>query len=257
MYPKNETDQSYEYLQKVVGFLDEPICILGGWAVYLTLNKKYNAQFQKDYLGSRDVDLGFHLDKKATSFKNSAFTKAIQKLEAEGFTERGGRLVKELDLQTGKELTPKQASKMPSYEINLMFVDLLTDHIPKGLKEETKMDILDEPLLAEVFNKKENREELIEFGRKLWLPQPWILLSTKIKALPRRTKNHKREKDIADIAGLLLLTNYKEYTQKVKKLLPQNEILKALNSITPQEITKTENLLGFQPNAFKATITNF
>ena len=182
--------------------------------------------------------------------------KAIQKLEAEGFKERGGRLVKQLDLETGLELTPEQATKKQAYEINNMFVDLLADSIPKKFKEEAKMEILDETLLQHVFQNQTDREELKEFGKKLWLPKPWILLSTKIKALPNRTKDHKRQKDIADIAALTILTNYKEYTPKIITLLKKEEVLKTLNQITPQEITKTETLLSFQNNTFKATLNN-
>ena len=206
MYPKNETEQSFTYLKKVVESLDEPICLLGGWAVYLTLNKKYQAQFKKEYLGSRDVDLGFHIEENATDFSKTAFRKAIIKLESEGFREVNGRLLKPLDLSTGVELTPEQAAKKPQYEINNMYVDLLTDCIPEKLKKETKMSILDESFLYYVFSNPANREELIGFGKKLWLPKPWLLLATKIKALPGRTKDHKRQKDIADIAGLLLFS---------------------------------------------------
>lgn len=206
MYPDNLTKPSFDYLQKVVGFLDEPICILGGWAVYLTVNEKYKQALGKgDYLGSKDVDLGFHIEETASNFKNTAFVKAIEKLESEGFKEKGGRLYKQLDFDTGKELTPQEAQSKPYSEINDIFVDLLTDCIPGQLPKETSMKILDESLLYYAFTNPVNRTELAQFGKKLWLPKPWLLLATKIKALPGRTKDHKRQKDIADIADEQLM----------------------------------------------------
>jgi hypothetical protein len=57
LYAKYETDTSFDYLEKIIDILDEPICILGGWAVYLTVNKKFKEDLGPDYLGSRDIDL--------------------------------------------------------------------------------------------------------------------------------------------------------------------------------------------------------
>jgi hypothetical protein len=259
MYPKNETDQSFEYLKKVVHILDEPICILGGWAIYLTVNKAYKSQLNKNYLGSRDVDLGFHLDKKS-SFENSTLTKAIKKLEAEGFMEVGGRMLKQLDWETGKELTSEEAIKKAQFEINPMYVDLLADYLPKNLKKETKMDIFDEPLLSLVFEDKNNRTELKEFGRKLWLPKSWLLLATKIKAVPNRQKDHKRQKDICDIAALLLFEKSLQNKQgqaSLLKAVQKHEILESLEGIKEQEISKTEEILEISKNSFKAALSKF
>jgi len=36
LYQKYETENAYAYLQQVVDLLEEPVCILGGWAVYFT-----------------------------------------------------------------------------------------------------------------------------------------------------------------------------------------------------------------------------
>lgn len=39
-----------------------PACLLGGWAVYLHVNDGFRAAYGREYIGSRDVDLGFHVD---------------------------------------------------------------------------------------------------------------------------------------------------------------------------------------------------
>ena len=41
LYDDYETDFSYKYLREVINILDEPICILGGWAVYFTGETMY------------------------------------------------------------------------------------------------------------------------------------------------------------------------------------------------------------------------
>ena len=44
MYKDVETETSYKYLKTVLSELKEPICILGGWAVFFTVNKNYQKQ---------------------------------------------------------------------------------------------------------------------------------------------------------------------------------------------------------------------
>lgn len=254
MYDDKETKRSYDYLQKVVSALEEPICLLGGWAVFLTINKNYKANIGGDYLGSRDIDLGFHLGEEK-DFSKSSFALAMKKLEQEGFKEIGGRLVKELDFDTGKELSREEAQAKPAFDIHKMFVDLMVDRIPKSLDEKSSKLLLDETLLEYVFAQKENREELEEFNKKLWLPKPWLLLAMKTKALPHRQKEDKRKKDMADIAALLLFTKQDE-PPKMLEVMGKDQILSSLKGITQTEIKETELLLGVQPNSFNAALSS-
>lgn len=250
MYQEKETGMSYEYLEKVVSVLDEPICLIGGWAVYFTVNQAYKASTGKDYIGSRDIDLGFHIEDKQGT-ENTAFANAAKKLEQEGFTEAGGRMVKDLDYDTGKEVKPEEAREKPMYELHKMYVDLMVDHQPKN---GGKM-VFDEELLQYVFDDPKHREELEQFNKKLWIPQPWLLLAMKIKSLPNRQKDHKRQKDIADIAALILFTKNEDATYNLIEAIRKDKILQTLKSITPAEITGAETLLGLQPNSFKASLT--
>src|SRR3989344_1195178 len=255
MYPQKETDQSFEYLKKVVAILDEPICLIGGWAIYFTVNKNYQASVGRKYIGSKDIDLGFHIDEKQ-EFANSAFAKAIKKLEEEGFTEAGGRMVKDLDYDTGKEIKPEDAKTKPIYELHKMYVDLMADQIPKTNPWGKSGLIFDEELLDYVFDDERHRIELEQFKRKLWMPQPWLLLAMKIKALPNRQKDHKRQKDIADISVILTFTNQLTYGPNLTQVLSRDKILESLNSITEEEVKETEKLLGLQTNTFRAPLNN-
>ena len=59
MYEDVEIETSYRYLKIVFSRLKEPIFILGGWAVFFTVNADYKRKAKRDYIGSRDIDLGF------------------------------------------------------------------------------------------------------------------------------------------------------------------------------------------------------
>ncbi len=63
LYSKFETETSYQYLKRIIEVLNEPVCLLGGWAVYLTVNTRFRESQGRNYLGSRDIDIGFHVDK--------------------------------------------------------------------------------------------------------------------------------------------------------------------------------------------------
>lgn len=253
MYDNKETKRSYEYLKKVVSVLEEPICLLGGWAVFLTVNKNYKANTDRDYLGSMDIDLGFHFEE-GKDLSESSFVKALKKLEEEGFKEVGGRMLKELDFDTGKELSKEESLTKPAFDIHKMFVDLMVDCIPKSLDEKNHKLLLDETLLEYVFAKKENRKELEEFNKKLWLPKSWLLLAMKTKSLPGRQKEDKRKKDIADIAAIMLFAREEIVPPKMFEVLRKDKILQSLKGITQAEIKETELLLGVQPNSFNAAL---
>jgi len=254
MYGNKETKRSYEYLQKVVSALEEPICLLGGWAIFLTMNKNYKSNIGRDYLGSRDIDLGFHLEE-GKDFSKSSFVRSMKKLEEEGFKEVGGRMVKELDFDTGKELSKEEAQAKPIFDIHKMFVDLMVDYIPKSLDEKSSKLLLDETLLEYVFANGENRVELEEFSKKLWLPKSWVLLAMKTKSLPGRQKEDKRKKDIADIAAILLFAREETAPPRMFEALRKDKILQSLKGITQAEIKETESLLGVQPNSFNAALS--
>jgi len=114
--------------------------------------------------------------------------------------------------------------------------------------------MFDEELLKHVFEKNENREEMQEFSKKLWLPAPWVLLAMKTKSAPNRQKGDKRKKDLADMAALLLFKKQQDYALKLLEVLRKDKILLCLKKITQQEISETEQLLAIQPNSFNAAL---
>ena len=62
MYADNEVYITSSNLSAVVSGIVEPACLLGGWAVYAAVNRNFKVEQGINYIGSRDIDLGFHVD---------------------------------------------------------------------------------------------------------------------------------------------------------------------------------------------------
>ena len=90
---------------------------IGGWATYQIVNKNFEKTTGRRYIGSRDIDIGFHIDKNWSEkqLKKSEFCAAIKQIENMGFRSVSFRLVKDFNLETGRELTPTESSKLPQY----------------------------------------------------------------------------------------------------------------------------------------------
>lgn len=234
MYANIEIETSYKYLSKVISGLKEPICILGGWAVFFTVNAGYKSQTGKVYLGSRDIDIGF---KSISAFQQAALT-----LEKElKFEKVSFRYYKNIHAETGKELTEEDAKKEPIYNIFPMYVDLILPSINERVKSEIGFTPIDEPLLNKVFeNKKYNLTK--EFGKKILLPKPDVLLAMKIKSVLARDKSHKRVKDICDIAALCLFSG-----------VPVDSIIKSSREFVSPQIHKTFSNTDFTEPIFECS----
>jgi len=125
LYQKYETENSYIYLQQVVDLLEEPICILGGWAVYFTVNERYKKEKGLDYLGSKDIDLGFHIDTNIdkSQLKNTILQKTISLLEKDNFRPLGSRYYKDISIEDGRELNDEESKTELSHNVFKMYVD--------------------------------------------------------------------------------------------------------------------------------------
>jgi hypothetical protein len=217
LYSKFETETSYKYLQQIINILDEPVCLLGGWAVYLTVNDNFKKDQGRNYLGSRDIDLGFYINKNIdkSQLKNTTIAKSLSLLKKEGFKPLGFRYYKEIHYETGKELTPEEAKQIPTHSIFTMYIDPIVAEIHPSFRNVFGFLPVDEPLLIPVFKDKRYRKKLKKFNKILWIPTSEILLATKIKSIPNRTQDEKLIKDICDI---YVLSWYSDKTfQKIKK----------------------------------------
>lgn len=260
LYENYETDISKDNLVTVFSKVTSPLCLLGGWAVYLTVNVNYKTDKGRDYHGSKDIDLGFHFSNNETeeSLKKSAFNQSIIALEGIGFYSIGFRMIQQYHRETKIALTPEEAKKVRLHDIFSLYVDPMVDNIPKNIHDVLGIIPADEKLLALVFEKGEFIE-IEEFGVKIILPKPAVLLATKLISLPKRPIDHKKWKDIADIYALMWYSGTKLGDMKsgVLKLLSQKDIEKAFSKIEDSDYKTASEAIGVGLDEMKNVINSF
>lgn len=247
LYESNETKTSEKQLEQVFKSLKDPACLLGGWAVYHLVNKNFEKANGRPYIGSRDIDVGFHVEKDWTEkqLKESGFVSAIAALEKTGFRSVSFRLVKDFDLDTGKELTPEESSKLPLFRVFQLFTDPIVDYIHPKIKDILGFVPIDEPLLSLLFQHKMHITANI-FGRKVTLPKPELLLAMKLNSVLSRDKEHKRIKDIADIYAILWYsdTDLPELKNRLFSINSREGAAKTMRAFTEEDVDKVSKTIG-------------
>jgi len=247
LYPENEIEISKLNLSSVISKVKEPVCLLGGWAVYLTVNKNFSSEQGRDYIGSRDIDLGFHIDETWSDreLQNSAFSKSIEILKDMKYYGLGSRFVQHHDLATKKLLSEEEARTRPKYEMFDLFVDPVVNKIHPRTKTLFGLDPIDEPLLANVFlGGRFSTSEY--FGKKIMLPHADVLVSMKINSVLNRNKEDKRIKDIADIYSLMWYSDTKFPTlkQSVQSICGTEKIALTISKFTDYDYSAVSKAIG-------------
>ena len=247
MYEPVEIQISEKYLEKVFKLIKGNICLLGGWAVYHIVNKNFEETTGRKYIGSRDIDIGFHIDKNWTEqqLKKSEFCTAIRQIENMGFISVSFRLVKDFNIETGKELTPAESAKLPQYQIFNLFVDPVVDYIHPKIKPLLGFVPIDEPLLSLVFTEKLSTTTSL-FGTNILLPKTHVLLAMKLNSVVNRDQEHKRIKDIADIYALLWHSDIKitKLKDDLLSIYPEEKARKTTRDFTKEEIERVSTAIG-------------
>jgi len=247
-----EMNISRRHLEEVIRSVDEPLVLLGGWAVNFLVNDRMMKTSGRGYLGSRDIDLGFRLE---GPLEETLFARVYEKLTREmGFRPLSFRLFKEIDIDTGELLDAEKARTMPSYQIFQMYVDLIVEKIPKGFRKRFGFVPVDEPLLGRVFDDRANRFETEAFGRKLWMPSPSMLVAMKVRSFPNRDKEHKRIKDLADIAALVMFSPA-ETIKNVAGSISEGDKRLFETALNRDDIQKVSELSGMNPDVIDEVIS--
>lgn len=249
MYKEFETRTSYNYLKEVIKNLKEPICMLGGWAVFIHANDKFEKAQGRPYLGSRDIDLGFNM--KGDLRKSALFQTITILTDKLNFKPLSFRLVKEIHTETEEEI--KDNEIVPAHFTFPMYVDLIVDFIPEDFRKVFGFNPIDEPLLKTVFEKKEF-VIVKEFGKNLLLPKPEILLAMKANSLPNRDKEHKKIKDICDMFALAWYTELNIEEINLKKYVSEKNLEKCLEAIAPKDFEKASAQIGHDKAELKRVL---
>jgi hypothetical protein len=246
-YDPGEIRASEKQLEEIFQKLEEPICLLGGWAVYHIVNNNFEKANGRSYIGSRDIDIGFHIEPNWTEpqLQNSNFASAINTLELLGFRSISFRLVKDFDTDTGRELTTIESAKLPLYQIFQLFVDPIVDFIHPKIKELLGFVPIDEPLLSHLFQNKRYTVTAL-YDRKVMLPKPEVLLAMKLNSVLNRDKEHKRIKDIADIYALLWYsdTPLPELKNQLSAIHSEKQTKETVRTFSEENINEVSRAIG-------------
>jgi predicted RNA-binding protein YlqC (UPF0109 family) len=185
------------YLHRVVKGLRTDYCLIGGWAVLHLCGRSYEAEYGRPYLGSRDIDIGLS---DVESFRRAEHY-ILNDLDFERIS---FRYLRYLDYETGKELTSEEAKKIPSYGLIPMYIDAMLPEVDARVIELLGFTPPDEPLLDRVFHEPGSARVVNVQDRRVKAPKPAILLAMKLNSVGNRSMDHKRIKDLCDIAALCL-----------------------------------------------------
>ncbi len=229
MYSTIETELSRRFLKDILSSIPGPCCLIGGWSIYLLVSAKFERATGKEYFGSRDIDLGFHFDPKwnTQEFEDSAFQKAVIKIQNIGFKPESFRFVKRFHAEDGHELTEDESRHLDLYNIFNLYIDVLVDSVDPERFKKAHFLVLEEPLLARVFQGGEYLQASLE-GLDVNVPTPQLLMEMKVNSFPKRTRDDKRTKDLLDLFALLLFSGSKPPFVHESKVTSYQDALKSL-----------------------------
>ncbi len=260
MHSRIETDLSRKYLEKIFEKTNDDVCLVGGWAVYASVNERVNQELGRNYIGSRDVDLGFHIDPDWTTkqLRNSPLSQMQNILiDQLGFQLNGNcRYAKWFDSETGKELNADETRSKPLYEIFVLYVDILTDNCHEKINSILKIQPFDEDILQHVFDTDKQRTIVDILDVSAMVPTIPVLLATKLKSIPRRKEEHKRVKDVADSFALVRFSNdsFEEIRDGLQQILSKEMIGKSIDAISKNEYEEASRAIEKDSNEIKSVL---
>jgi hypothetical protein len=210
-YAEAVTGLSEGELQDVLRVAEPPICLLGGWAVHRQVTEEFRDTHGRDYIGSRDIDLGLHVDEDWTAddMTDSPVGETLERIGEElGYSRGRFGFYQQFHRDTGERLDDDQARDLASHDVFRVDLDVIPDT--------TTLDAFEsafgfrppaEPLLVPVFSD-QTGEPLTDHvdwsvSEEIRIAPPAALAAMKVRAFPDRDKSHKRLKDLADLHSVL------------------------------------------------------
>lgn len=197
--------------QYVVETTAPPVCLLGGWAVHLHVTDAFQTEHGRQYIGSRDIDLGVYVDPEwdVETLNSKPVATTLTAVESEmaynrgrfGFYQYFHRLTKEL-------LSDEEAADYPQHEVFRVDIDVLpsTEDLD-AFEEAFGFRPPADPPLEPVFTDGDFQvlDEFVEWDapEEVRLAPRAILGAMKVRAFPDRDRSHKRLKDLCDLHALL------------------------------------------------------
>lgn len=261
-YVPQVTELSERELHAVFDAAQPPVCLLGGWAVHLHVTPGFHAEHGREYIGSRDIDIGVHVDANWTGddLPETSIGDTISAIEDLGYTKSRFGFVQNFLRDSQDRISEAEANEYSMHEVFQVYVDV----IPDTTELDRFRDVFGfkppaEPLLAPVF-KEDKGEPLAEYVS--WTPSaeklivsPEVLAAMKIRSLPDRDKSHKRVKDVADLHALLwYVTDYADMRSGTLKYVSDSHVEQFSDAINDPVLEDAASLLQIEPQLVSDSI---
>ena len=130
----------------------------------------------------------------------------------------------------------------------------MVDNIHPRQKKIFGFNVLDEPILRRVFDEGTGVTVNLE-GVELLVPPPVILLATKLRSIPLRTKDDKLVKDACDIYSILWHSSegYKKILTNIHREYPE-DCIAGFNAITDKILKKAAHHPGIDVERYRDVI---
>jgi hypothetical protein len=250
-YVPQVTELSEQELQAIFEAAEPPVCLLGGWAVHLHVNDGFQAEHGRGYIGSRDIDIGVHIDPVWTEpeFEDTPVAASITEIQELGYTKSRFGFVQNFHRDTQERISEEAAADYGMHEVFQVYVDLIPDTTELDVFSEVfGFNPPSETLLNPVFadGKGEKLSEYVSWSpsdEKLIVP-PELLAAMKIRSLPDRDKSHKQVKDIADLHSLLwYVKDYNLMVDGVFEYISDSDISRLEEAVDDTVIMNAAQLL--------------
>lgn len=129
-YAEAVTRYSERELQAVLRVAEPPVCLLGGWAVYMQVMDEFHAEHDRRYIGSRDIDIGLHVDPEWTvdDLPGTPVAVTLTRIEEEPEYNRGRfGFYQQFHRETGDRLTDAEARDLPGHQLFRVDIDVIAD----------------------------------------------------------------------------------------------------------------------------------
>ena len=262
-YTKDITIFSERELVTVLSAVGPQVCLLGGWAVFLHVNENFIKRENREYIGSRDIDIGVRVDPSLgiDDMKNSPLGKVMDIIEDKlGYEKSRFGFVKYFERKTGTAISEDDSKKLPLYEIFPVYIDIIPDTEQLDtFKHAFGFVPPSEPLLQLTFEK--GRSETLgsyvngDISLDSKICNADLLAAMKIRSIPKRDKEHKRVKDVCDLHALLWYSDdFNEIKERVKKIVLKEDLNRLKDKIDDEIIVDASNLIGVNKETLEGTI---
>lgn len=262
-YAKTVTALSESELQAVLSVAEPPVCLLGGWAVYLAVTNGFQEVHDRAYIGSRDIDLGVQVDPtwSTDDLLSSPVATTLTRIESDvGYNRGRFGFYQQFHRDTGERLTDAAARDQPAHNVFRVDIDIIPDTTAlDAFQDAFGFRPPADPLLEPVFRDRagEPLDEYVDWevpGEVLIAPAA-VLAAMKVRAFPERDKSHKRLKDLADLHALLwYVTDYDEIQPSVRDRLTKADLTAVASLMSDNLYERTARLIEVDPTIIRQSI---